>query len=274
MTNTTIITGLAAVALATPAFAGEDYSAKAPAPVPAASCDLGFTGDISLGWQSDYMFRGLTGATLRNGGDGAEDSMIAELNTQYAFTNNWSAVAGATVRSGMQPNRNNDSIGHDSFNIGGLWHNDMFSAELGYQYHNISYADNQDELYLNLGAVCPWTGANVNLFYAYSLASERHDVLGGDYLELNASKLFAINDCVGIELSGGIAYSMDYWSHDLDNWNHYYITVGAPYKFNDTLTVTPYVTFTDGLSQMYQATKLGENQEDQFVFGVKASVSF
>lgn len=270
----TIITGAFAIALAAPTFAGEEVVASKTVIEPAApTCNLGFTGEISLGWQSDYMFRGLTGATIRHGGDGAEDSMIAELNTQYAFNDNWAAVAGATVRSGMETH---NSVGHDSFRIGGLWHNDMFSAELGYQYHNVNYADNQDELYLNLGTVCPWTGANVNLFYAYSLDRDTENVLAGDYLELSASKLFAINDCFGIELSGGIAYSFDYWSSNLDNWNHYYITVGAPYKVGETLTVTPYVTFTDGLSQMYPiSVGAGQvDQEDQWVFGVKAAVTF
>jgi len=51
----TIITGAAAIALAAPTFAGEEVVASKTVIEPAApTCNLGFTGDIGVAYQSDW----------------------------------------------------------------------------------------------------------------------------------------------------------------------------------------------------------------------------
>lgn len=282
--KTTIITGVAAIALAAPAFAGAPVVAPVPAPAPS---NLGLSGNISLAYQSQYDFRGISGvaadaadfaAGYYGGSADTDNIVIAEINADYAFTENFSLVAGATVRS-----LSDTSIDHDTYRFGAVWNQaDCFSVELGYQYHDfrtIIGNANTDELYLNFGVICPWTGADVNLFWAHGLSGVDSDLgdsdlLDGDYIELNAHKSFELTEWASADITLGVSYSIDYWS-DGSDWNHWYATLGFPLKATDYLTVTPYVTYTDGLSATSDVAGFDTLDEgDEFFWGVEASVNF
>lgn len=275
----TILTGAAAIALAAPAFAGAPVTYTAPEPAPS---NLGLSGDLSLGYQSQYDFRGIStvasdAAGLLDGAD-TDNVVLAEINGAYAFTENFSLVAGALVRS-----LGDTSIDHNTYRFGAVWtQEDCFTFEVGYQYHDLRTvlgSGDLDEIYANFGVVCPWTGANVNLFYAHSLDSLELDgfdtgVLDGDYLELSATKTFELNEWAGAEVYAGISYGFDYWSTS-DDFSSWYIGLGLPLKATDYLTVTPYVTYTDGLSATEDVFGFdGLTEGDEFLFGVKASVNF
>lgn len=275
----TIITGVAAIALAAPAFAGAPVVAPVPAPAPS---NLGLSGNISLAYQSQYDFRGISGVAADAAdflGDADTDNVvIAEINAAYAFTENFSLVAGARVNT-----LSDTSIDHDTYRFGAVWNQaDCFSVEFGYQYQDFRTVlgnANTDELYLNLGTVCPWTGADVNLFWAHGLSGIESDLgdsdlLDGDYIELNAHKSFELNEWAAADITLGVSYSIDYWSAGSD-WNHWYATLGFPLKATDYLTVTPYVTYTDGLSATSDVAGIdGLDEGDEFFWGVKASVNF
>ena len=275
----TIITGAAAIALAAPAFAGAPVTYTAPAPAPS---NLGLSGNISLAYQSQYDFRGISGVAADAAhyyGDADTDNVvIAEINAAYAFTENFSLVAGARVNT-----LSDTSIDHDTYRFGAVWNQaDCFSVEFGYQYQDfrtvLGNADT-DELYLNFGVICPWTGADVNLFWAHGLSGVESDfgdsdLLDGDYIELNAHKSFELNEWASADITLGVSYSIDYWSAGSD-WNHWYATLGFPLAATDYLTVTPYVTYTDGLSATSDVAGFDMLDEgDEFFWGVKASVNF
>ena len=286
----TIITGAAAIALAVPAFAGAPVTYVAPAPAPS---NLGLSGNIGLAYQSQYDFRGatdvfqqLSGNEFANANE-FDNVVAASINADYAFTENFSIVAGAVVRT--LPDGGTD---HNTYRAGLVWKQaDCYSIEFGYQYQDLrgsfdGLGDGDfDELYLNLGTVCPWTGADINLFWAHSLnaaweapsGSGAYDLLDGDYIELSAHKSFELTDWAAADITLGVSYAMDYWSDESD-FNNWYATLAFPLKATEYLTVTPYVTYTDGLGAMENtfntsgANSLDEG--DDFFWGVKASVNF
>ena len=106
----TIITGAAAIALAAPTFAGEEVVASKTVIEPAApTCNLGFTGDIGVAYQSEFYFRGLTGKNLP-GYDKTQDTIIADANFAYGLTENFSFVASTTLRSMTDTHRGKDDF--------------------------------------------------------------------------------------------------------------------------------------------------------------------
>ena len=282
--KTTIITGVAAIALAAPAFAGAPVVAPVPAPAPS---NLGLSGDISLAYQNQYDFRGISGVpaqALSNignvgpfGGFDTDNVVIAEINADYAFTENFSLAAGARVNT-----LSDTSIDHDTYRVAAIWNQaDCFSVEFGYQYHDLRTVvgnANTDELYLNFGVICPWTGADINLFWAHSLGGlsgfgTSTDYLDGDYIELNGHKSFELTEWAAADITLGVSYSIDYWSQGSD-FNNWYATLAFPLKATDYLTVTPYVTYTDGLGATEDVFGSGLDEGDEFLWGVKASVNF
>lgn len=272
----TILTGAAAAVLAAPAFAGAPVT-YTPEPAPS---NLGLSGDISLAYQNQYEFRGI-GGTFNDYADDRYDEdtdvIIGAINAQYAFTENFSLVTGFRVDS----QRSDYGDDQEDFHFGAKWATECYSVEVGYRHLDFNeWFDNTstDEIYVNLGTVCPWTGANLNLFWAHDL-----DETEGDYLELNANKTFEINEWAGITLYGGVSYSFDYWERDSSDYqdsdnssdfNHWFIGLAVPLKATEYLTVTPYVTYTDGLSALeFDDGAYGE-EDDEVLWGVKASVNF
>jgi len=280
--KTTIITGVAAIALVAPSFAGAPVVYTAPTPAPAPS-NLGLSGDIGLAYQNQYAFRGVSGvaaAAVGSFGNFDTDNIVtADINADYAFTENFSIVAGAVVRS-----LGDTSIDHNTYRVGAVWNQaDCFSIEFGYQYQDfrtIAGSGNNDELYLNLGAVCPWTGADFNLFWAHALSGlggfngiGSSDLLKGDYIELNGHKSFELTEWAAADITLGISYGVDYWSKGSD-FNNWYATLAFPMKATDYLTVTPYVTYMDGLGATENVFGSIYSEGDEFLWGVKASVDF
>ena len=262
MKNTIKLTAsLAAFGLIQSAIAGEEMAAPAPAPAPAASA---LTGNISVGYDSQYSFRGVSGLLSPDG----DDSVNASLNFAYALCDQWSLVAGTQLRSvdGFDD--------HISYRGGVLYTADAYTVELGYQAHEGALGGvDTDEIYLNLGTTCPLTGGALNLFVAQDI-----DVSDGTYAELSLNKGWDLSETIGLDVTVGVAYSFDYWDNGTDgtgsDWNHAYITVGFPIQATDALTITPYISYSEGFDAL-DATSYGlGEEEDEFTFGVSASVNF
>lgn len=280
--KTTIMTGVAALAFAAPSFAGAPVTYTAPTPAPAPS-NLGLSGNIGLAYQNQYDFRGISGvaadAVAGFGNFDTDNIVTADINANYAFTENFSLAAGAVVRS-----LSDTSIDHDTYRFAAIWQQqDCYSIEFGYQYHDfrtIAGSVSTDELYLNLGVICPWTGADINLFWAHALGGldgfgglGSSDLLDGDYVELSGHKSFELNEWAAADITLGVSFSSDYWSSGSD-MNSWYATLAFPLKATEYLTVTPYVTYMDGLGATEDVFGSDLDEGDEFLWGVKASVNF
>lgn len=267
----TIITSAVAVALSVSASAGDLSTPQ-----------LGLSGDISVAYQSQYEFRGLTGIPndYLDLFDNDSDVIIADVNAAYGFTEAWSMVAGFRVDSGRS-----ELLGdQENTYVGAIWNNDCYSVGLGYRYlsfnnlADLSAGKNySSEIDLSVGAICPWTGAKVSLLWAHGLQSY------GDYVAFSAVKSWELNDWASIDLSAGISYSWDAWDEDnyvdtnnSSDWNSWNIGLAAPLKANEYLTVTPYVYYTDGLGALDFGASGGfdASEDGEFIWGVKASVNF
>lgn len=251
----TIIAATTIAALSAPAFAELD-------------------GDLSLTYHSQFNYRGVNGiledaANAFGAGDVTEDTFETELNLSWKLNDQWSLVAGGNIHT-----LTDASVDHDRYRAGVRYNTECFHVELGYQSQNLRtiLGDlDTDEIYLNVGTKCPWTGADVNLYVAHDL-----DLLDGTYAELSAHKSWELCEKSSVGLTVGVAYSFDYWDNVIgtgDDWNHAYLTLSFAYKATDNLTVTPYVTYSQGFDALDVAGTPFE-EDDEVTFGLKASVSF
>lgn len=244
--KTTMITGAIAIALAAPAYAELE-------------------GELSLSYDSQYSYRGMNDLLSQALGGATDDAITTDLNVSYGLSDQWSLVAGAAVTT------ISDGAGfdHDRYRGGVRYTTECYTLELGYQHHNLAVfgnSTNTGEVYLNAGTKCPLTGGNLNLFVAHDI-----DVLDGTYVELSLNKAWDLCENTKLDVTVGVAYSFDYWDNGSD-FNHAYITVGLPIAATDNLTVTPYVSYSQGFDALDLAGA-GE-EDDEFIFGVKASVKF
>ncbi|MDF1751668.1 MAG: hypothetical protein P1U89_02715 [Verrucomicrobiales bacterium] len=91
-----------------------------------------------------------------------------------------------------------------------------------------------------------------------------------------------VTDCIGVELSAGVAYSDGLWSglgggNVGSGWNHYYVKAGVPITIGCNATLTPYVGY-NGTPDGWKAGNVnaiqGANSQDAFHGGVSISVGF
>lgn len=265
MKNTIKLTAsLAAFGLVQSAIAGEEMMAPAPAPAPASSP---LSGDLSLGYSTEYGFRGFSDLAR----PAHEDTVIASVNLAYTLSDQWSLVAGYSHTSVTDRSVNN--FDQNSYNAGVRYTTDTYSAEFGWQGHHgiLGIPGNTGEIYLNLGTDCGYTGGNINLFIAHDV-----DELEGTYVDLSHSNSFDLMDRVGLDLTVGISYSFDYWDNLLgtgSDWNNVYVTIGLPLEVTSNLTVTPYMMYSTGFDALDPAGTPAD-EGDEVTWGLSASVNF
>ena len=250
--KTTMIAGAFAIALAAPAYAEIE-------------------GELSLTYNEQFNYRGANGIisqAARAAGLSSDNTYNVGLDVAYALNDQFSLVVGGNVHTASD-----SGFDHNRVRGGVRYTTECYTLELGYQSQDVrTPIGNIDssEIYLNLGIECSVIGAQLNLFVAHDT-----DVLDGTYAELSLKKGFEINESVGIDVTLGVSYSFDYWDNVLGTgtkWNNIYLTIGAPIKAAENLTVTPFVTFSQGYGALDPAGAL--NEGDEITFGVSASVSF
>lgn len=267
----TIIAGAAAIALAAPAYAEIE-------------------GDISVTYGSQYSFRGVNDILTEALGLAnldTDNTYTTDVNVNYALNDQWTLFAGATIRS-----LSDTSVDHNSFRIGARYTTDCYTLEFGHQRHQLDSILNNfigsldtTELYINASTVCPLTGGTLNLFVAHDL-----DELSGTYAELSLNKVWDLCDKTKLNVTAGVSYSFDYWDdivsvggvNFLDtgsDWNHAYLTIAIDYQATENLTVSPYITFSEGFGALDPsgtpiALVNSLEESGEMIYGLKASVKF
>lgn len=89
----------------------------------------------------------------------------------------------------------------------------------------------------------------------------------GHYFEFTAGKSFSLNEWLGLDLTAGISYGVDYFG--VDSFNHAFFIAGLPISISETTTLNPYIGQTISLGDLDDA---GEN--DHFLAGISLSVGF
>lgn len=243
----------ASLALASVSFAGEMVApAPAPAPPPIApvSDELGFT--LSVGYDSDYMFRGVR----------IDQNLVwAGLDYEYAFTDMVGINLGAwyaTIADSNSDYEELDLYGGLNFNL-----TDAVTLGVGYIayiYPGDSRADDTGEIYGSLGY--EFQGVGLELYYGYD-----HEIEGG-YAALTAGYSFPILDMVSLDFSAGVSYTHDY-NFDGDGFNNVDLRLAIPIALTSTATLEPYIAGSIPVDKLDDA-----GETDRLYGGVSLSVSF
>lgn len=233
-------------------------------------------GDLSLTYSSQFNYRGvndiLQDATRNLGvGNVTDDTFEAALNLSWKLDDNWSLVGGVNINS-----ISDASVDHDRFRFGVRYTTECYYVEVGYQRQELEFlpiANGFDtgEIYLKAGTEV--LGVDVSLHVAHDV-----DLLEGTYVELSGRKDWAVSEQASIGLTVGVSYSFDYWENIIgtgSSLNHAYATLSFDYKATDNLTLSPFVTFSQGFNAL-EASGFGVSieEDDELTFGLSASVSF
>jgi hypothetical protein len=245
MMKKTLILNSAALFAATSLIAGPAPILD-PVPTPVATADdsLGF--ELSVGYDTKYIFRGV---------DFGDHLIWAGLDYELELSEGLSLGLGTWF----------GSLAEDSYNelnlIGGLSY-DAGPVTLGVGYtHYLFLYDNEDAAEVN-GTLGFGAGPlDIELGYYYDFEVE------GSYLELAIGAEFALTERIAIAPGAVVAYNFDYYT-DATDWNHIGVSLGFPITLTSTATLTPYVAAN------FPLDAISGTESDEIFGGVALSVSF
>lgn len=231
-------------------------------------------GELSLTYNNQYSYRGVSGlledaANAVGLPDVTENTFDAAINLSWKLDDNWSITAGGNIHT-----ISDSSIDHNRYRAGVRYTAECYHVELGYQsqdFRTILGNVETGEIYLNIGSDSLIRGIDLNLHVAHDV-----DVLEGTYVELSGHKSWEVADRTSLGLTVGVSYSFDYFENLVGSgnaWNNAYATLSLAYQATETLTITPYVTFSAGFDAL-EVQGFNVEEEEEVVFGVEASVSF
>jgi len=244
----------------------------APAPVapPAPARDF-FSGELHVGYNSQYNFRFV---------DLGQDLVETGVDLSFDLGSGWSLGAGAWFGS---TNDSSTPFSAGSFNELDLTANigvdlGWMTLETGYFFYHFPTltATDSQELYLKSGFGLPWEiGFETTVFWDFQRYS-------GLYFDANLNRSFEITERLSLDLSVGVGFND---GNDLqvsfknpggtrDGYQGWYVVAAAPWKITDTLTLSPYVKFTDADSDLVTDSKGTSHGKRYIIGGASLSVSF
>lgn len=237
---------------------------KAPIVEP---CAVPFTGTVSVGYETSYIFRGL---------DLGGHAPWMGIDTNWALLENLSMDLGAWYINPTNPRHSepddfraheNDELDlYATFNFP-LW---IFKASLGTIFYNYPEAadtlgvdDTRNiETNFGLGYSLPWF--DVNWLTAYDFNWE------GWYQEVSASKTVDLTDCLAAGLTAGVGFYDNYNLTSLNGYSHTFVTLGLTWAMTETAALDLYI---GGNFVADDLEALGA-KGDQLHGGASVSVSF
>lgn len=237
--------------------------------------DLG--GEISVGYETDYIFNGIRFA---------RDSVWADVNYTYeglpvpVTIGTWylNGIDGSAFGAGYDELRLYASAELGSFA--------GFDFTLGYTHYifpefrsNFIGPDGgYGEIGLDISRSLGW----------FDIAWESNYAMGGGgfaprgwYHQFGVEKSFGLTDSISLVLGAGIGYSDNYFAGAAPNfrdsgWNHYYAKASLPIQLNCRTVLTPYIGYNGSPDTFVTDGFIGANepQSDILHGGVTLSVSF
>ncbi len=266
MTTKTTILSIALAASSLTAMAGTPAPAPAPAPEPVSL----WSGSVTLGYDSKYMFRGLYVC---------DDLFTASLDLNYAISDRLTLNMNAWYGNGAGHLEDYDEL---NLYVKLLYKvNDQFSFGPSFRYYDYPFDSSYFEQYEpGLEAVwIPCENATVNMGLYYETET---DAL---YAELGASYLYKVNDMLSIVPGAVISYldrnddtydAMGFYlgGYDTSGMNHAALYVKAPITLKSNVTLTPYIAYNMPLDTIEDNDGLYPGQDDQWYYGASLSVGF
>lgn len=210
-----------------PAFAGVEAEI---APVP----ESRFSFEIHTGYHSIYEFRGV---------DLGDDLWEAGLDGSYAISDTLSLSGGLWYA---------DNVDFDELDlyVGLTQSIGSFDLGAGYTYYLFPGDSDTDtqEFYVGASTEVGY-GVGLGLTYFYDF-----DLIEGGYLEFEATKSFAVCEGLSLDFAAGAAWSFDYNNDvdgsDLNDFNHWFVSLSAPWTIRDGVTLAPYIKFVGAGSDL------------------------
>lgn len=229
-------------------------------------------GEVHVGYANMYEFRfvDLGNDLVEAGADVAWSmgDLGFSAGAWYASFDGYGAAGMAGVNADEL-----DLYGGVSYAVGDV------TLELGYIYYYFPdlSADTQ-EVYL---------GASYDLPFGIALGSTFYydfDAASGWYWDTNIGYTIEFNDCLALELGAGVAFADGQGlqgtarptanpGSTADGFQGYYLTAALPWEFREGVTLTPYLKYTHGDSDLVTDLN-GLNGQEFLVGGVSLAVSF
>ncbi len=272
MTIRTITKSLALLATAGALTAHAGVAPSAPAPAPAPVSTSLWSGSVTLGYDSEYIYRGLEvfgdGGRAKNLVSGAFDLNYA-INDRITW--NFNAWYASSAENSTDYNELN-LYTRLNFKL-----NDTLSIGPSFKYYYYPFFDGGNDEQYEPGVELTWApnagvlaGTTVNVGAFYETESEAF------YFELGVNHAFKINDQFSIVPGAVISYldrDSSSFGASASDFNHAAVYIRAPYAFKPNFTVTPYIQWNIPLDAIDDIT--APNDQDDRVFGgVTVSVGF
>ncbi len=244
----TIRNTISAALLACTAISAQAGAAATAAPAPQAPSSSVWTGSVTLGYDTDYIFRGQEVST---------DNVSTRLDLNYGLS------AGSTLNLNAWYTNSTDS-NFDELNLTATVNYKLSDCmTIGPSLRHYSYPTSNANTELEFGVALGTAvgGLPVNLAAYYNEETE------GYYLELGTSKSFKVSDTLNLVTSAAIGY-MD-TDAGVSDLSHATVSVALPINLNG-VTLTPYVAGNFPLDGIDAIT----TQDDEIVGGVSLKVGF
>jgi hypothetical protein len=234
-----IAAGCALLLAVSPAIAGDDAS----------GVDSGepfsLGADISLGYDTDYVFRG--------------QALAEDLLTTTVNLNTISLGDGMDLDLGAWYANTYDA-GYTELNLFGGVSVDLGDASLsaGITYYDTSGGDNIVEPYVGIGTEL--AGLDVSLGYAYDSDDD------SAYIAIGAGKSLELSDDITVDVSASLNYADDHYG--VDGFNNIDLRIGLPMAVGGA-TLTPYIAGSIAVDGLEDA-----GGDDELYGGVSLSLSF
>ena len=234
-----IAAGCALLLAVSPAIAGDASGVDSGEPF-----SLG--ADISLGYDTDYVFRGRALA---------EDLLTTTLNL-----NTISLGDGMNLDLGAWYANTYDG-GYTELNLFGGVSVDLGDASLsaGITYYT-SGSDDFDIVEPYVGIGTELAGLDVSIGYAYDSDED------GAYVAIGAGKSLELSDDITVDVSASLNYGNDYYG--VDGFNNIDLRIGLPIAVGGA-TLTPYIAGSIAVDALDDA-----GGDDELYGGVSLSLSF
>lgn len=246
-------------------------SAPAPAPAPAPASTSLWSGSVTLGYDTDYIYRGVQ---VYGGGGYAKDLVTGALDLNYQINDRLTWNINAWYGNSFDPDSSYDEL--DLYTRLLYKVNDQFAigASFKYYYYPVFDGSSYDEQF-EPGVELVWNpcaNTTVNFGAFYETESEAF------YLELGTNYVYKINETFSLVPGALISYvdrdDSDF-APDSSDFNHAAIYLKAPIALKSNFTVTPYVAVNFPLGGVDDvADWSGGDQDEEFYGGVSVSVGF
>jgi len=217
--------------------------------------------EVHAGYHSIYEFRGV---------DYGDDLIEGGVDLSYELAEGLSLTGGA-----WYADTNGGALEELDLYIGLTKTLGKIDVSFGYTSYIFPGTSeiNSDEVYFGLATELD-CGTGLSLTYYH----DTNEIDGG-YLEAEVSKSIELSECISLDLAAGAAWSFGYnrdnknGTSDLEDFNHYYVSVATPWTICDNVTVTPYVKFVGAGSDLDNHNTRTAS-DDLFFGGITLSYSF